>query len=127
MNSKAFGFHATLMILVDFLILYLFIGHSDSFKDSLILFGAIAFIIGALQFTSAIIQLFRQPQNGLLLSIYFLLSLAVFIALGTLFYSTQIDNKPFYLAWILGSSFLIAHYFLYVLYRIKEDQFNNKN
>lgn len=120
MKSKAFIIHATLMVLANITLLYLSI--EDSMQNTLPSMAFIELVIGPLQFISAFILFLRKPNTNTWLYVYLIFAVIIIGAMITLIYSNNTENLQIYLAPILIISYLVAHFFLYVVYRIKETQ-----
>lgn len=120
MNSKTFGIHATLILLADFILLYFAVDNFES--NTMPTLACIELVIGPLQFLTALILLFRRPKNTPVLYVYFILSILLIVALFTPFYSSNIEDLILFITPILIISYLVAHFFLYVVYQVKETQ-----
>ena len=120
MINKALDRHATLVALADTALLYFVI---DNFQRyTLPAMACLELIIGPVQFLSALFLFLRKPSAQSWLYFYLILATILIGALITLIYSNTNGNLQTYLAPILIISYLVAHFFLYVVYRVKATQ-----
>ncbi len=117
MNSKAFTIHVTLMLLANITLLYFAI---DNFENNTIpTLACIELVIGPIQFIALILLIIRHPHHNSLLYAYLILAIILIGATLIIINSDNIENLQLYLMPILTLSYLMAHFFLYLLYRIK--------
>jgi len=118
MNSKTFTAHSTLMVLANITLLYFAI---DNFEHNTIpAMACIELVIGPLQVLTALILFFRKPTAQSWLYVYLILAIILIGATFTILNADSITDLQYYLAPVLIISYLVAHFFLYVVYTIKK-------
>ena len=117
MNSNTFTAHSTLMVMANIALVYASI---DNFEyNTMRAMAIIELVVGPLQFLTALILFLGKPTTKSWLYVYLILAIILIGALMTLIYSNNNENLQTYLAPLLIISYLVAHFFLYVVYRIK--------
>jgi hypothetical protein len=118
MNSNTFTAHSILMAMANIALIYAAI---DNFEYNTIrAMAIIELVVGPLQFLTAMILFLGKPTTKSWLYVYLILAVILIGALMTLIYSNNNENLQFYLALILIISYLVAHFFLYVVYTVKK-------
>ncbi len=120
MNSKTFTVHATFIVLANITLLYFAIDNFES--NTLPAMACIELVIGPLQFLTALILFLRKPNMNSWLYVYLIFAVILIGATFTVLKSDSITDLQYYLAPILIISYLVAHFFLYVVYLMKNQQ-----
>ena len=118
MMNKALDRHATLIALADTALLYFVIDNFERYTIPTM--ACLELIIGPIQFLSALLMFLRKPNTNTWLYVYIMVAVILIGAMVTLIISKDKAYMQIYLAPILIISYLVAHFFLYVVYTVKK-------
>lgn len=118
MNSNTFTAHSILMVLANITLLYFAIDNFE--RNTISAMACIELVIGPLQVLTALILFLRKPTAQSWLYVYLILAVILIGATFTIINADSITDLQYYLAPVLIISYLVAHFFLYVVYTIKK-------
>ena len=118
MNSKTFTAHSILMAMANIALLYAIIDNFE--RNTIPAMACIELVIGPLQVLTALIIFLRKPKAQSWLYVYLILAIILIGATYIIINADNITDLQYYLAPVLIISYLVAHFFLYVVYTVKK-------